>query len=322
MRHASRVALAPRVGRVAATAFLFAFINLNRPLVLETARPWRPLPPPELEPMKLGIGSYTYGWHSGTYGWELTRDHPHLTAQTLIERAAAFGVPVVQIVLRPALDEMDPVELADVRALAKARHVDIEVGTSGCDPAVLRRWLTVARALDARLMRTIFTQPSPGLAREEARLREILPEFRQAGVALAVENHETSSFCELRHMVDAIGDPHVGVCLDTVNSLGRGEGVWEVAEALLPVTINLHVKDFTVTRGGTDMGFTITGAPTGRGRLEIPRLLERMRDHRPDVSVILEQWTPLTGTMEAAIAEQERWAAEGVPYLQRLLGGQ
>jgi 3-oxoisoapionate decarboxylase len=165
-------------------------------------------------------------------------------------------------------------------------------------------------------MRTIFTQPSAGLAQEEAQLREVLPEFRQAGVALAVENHETSSCHDLRRLVETVNDPNLGVCLDSVNSLGRGEGVWEVAEVLLPFTINLHVKDFTVTRGGTDMGFTITGAPTGTGKLDILRLLARLHGYRPDATVILEQWTPLGVSVEAAIAEQESWGVEGVRYLK------
>jgi sugar phosphate isomerase/epimerase len=269
--------------------------------------------------MRLGIGSYTYGWHSGTYGGELTKGRTNLTAEELIERAAGFGIQVVQIVLRPALEAMDDAALARIRALAEARRVEIEVGTAGSDPPTLHRWLRAACALNARLMRTIFTQPSPGLVEEEARLRDILPEFRRAGVALAVENHETSGVKDLRRLVDAIGDPHLGVCLDTVNSLGRGEGVWEVAEVLMPVTLNLHVKDFTVTRSATDMGFTVTGAPTGQGKLNVPHLLERMHTHRPDVSAILEQWTPLTGTIEAAIAEQERWAEGGVRYLKEQL---
>lgn len=269
--------------------------------------------------MRLGIGSYTYGWHSGTYGWELTQDRPHLSAEQLIERAAQLGVPLVQIVLRPALDALDDAALARVRALAEARGVEIEVGTTGSDPAQLRRWLHAARVVNARLMRTIFTEPSPGLREEEAKIREVLPDFRQAGCALAIENHETSSYQDLRRLVDGLDDPLVGVCLDTVNSLGRGEGVWEVAEALLPVTLNLHVKDFTVVRGGTNMGFTVTGAPTGTGKLDIPRLLARLHGYRPGASVILEQWTPQIGTIENSIAEQERWAEAGVPYLCRLL---
>lgn len=269
--------------------------------------------------MRIGIGSYTFGWHSGTYGWELTKDRPRLVAEDLIERAAQFGLPVVQIVLRPALDEMDDAALQRLRALAEARQVEIEVGTTGSAPAELLRWLRVARAVNARLMRTIFTQPSAGLSQEAAQLREVLPEFRQAGVALAVENHETSSCHDLRRLIDTLADEHLGVCLDSVNSLGRGEGVWEVAEVLLPVTINLHLKDFTVTRGSTDMGFAITGAPTGTGKLDIPRLLARLHAYRPDASVILEQWTPLGASLEAAIAEQERWAMEGVRYLQQAM---
>lgn len=85
------------------------------------------------------------------------------------------------------------------------------------------------------------------------------------------------------------------------------------------MTLNLHVKDFTVVRGGTNMGFTVTGAPTGEGKLDIPRLLARMYACRPDASVILEQWTPQMGTIEQSIAEQERWAEAGVPYLRRLI---
>jgi len=269
--------------------------------------------------MRLGIGSYTYGWHSGTYGWDLTRDRVHLTAEEMIERAARFGLSVVQIVLRPALDECDDGALARIRELAVARKVNIELGTTGSDPVQLHRWLRVARAVDARLMRTIFTEPSVGLREEQARIREILPEFRKAGCTLAIENHETSSCQELRWLIDEIADPMVGVCLDTVNSLGRGEGVWEVAEVLLPVTQNLHVKDFTVVRGGTNMGFSVTGAPTGRGKLDIPRLLARMHALRPGVSVILEQWTPHAGTIENSILEQEQWAEAGVPHLQKLI---
>jgi sugar phosphate isomerase/epimerase len=67
------------------------------------------------------------------------------------------------------------------------------------------------------------------------------------------------------------------------------------------------------------MGFTITGAVTGQGKLDVPRLLRRMHDTRPDVGVILEQWTPLIGTVEESIAEQERWAVEGVRYLKEAI---
>jgi sugar phosphate isomerase/epimerase len=211
--------------------------------------------------------------------------------------------------------------LARLRALADRLGVEIETGTSGSDPQILSGWIQAGRILGSRLMRTIFTKPSAGLAREKAQLLEILPELRSANMALAIENHETTSCRELRDLIEAVDDPLIGGCLDPVNSLGRGEGTWEVVEALMPVTLNLHVKDFTVTRGSTDMGFTVTGARTGEGQLEIPRLLERMRAQRPDVSVILEQWTPLTGSIDEAVLEQERWAVDGVTRLRKWVEG-
>jgi hypothetical protein len=67
------------------------------------------------------------------------------------------------------------------------------------------------------------------------------------------------------------------------------------------------------------MGFAVTGAVTGRGRLDIPRLLAAMNRHNPEVGVILEQWTPISDTVEDAIREQEGWAEKGVAYLKQAL---
>ena len=44
--------------------------------------------------MRLGISSYTYGWAVGT---DTHRPPGALTAHDLIDRAAAFGVRVVQL---------------------------------------------------------------------------------------------------------------------------------------------------------------------------------------------------------------------------------
>lgn len=268
--------------------------------------------------MRLGIGSYTYGWASGVYAPGLTTHLPRLSARDLIDRAAGYGLHLVQMVVRPALDELDDAEIAGLASYARRRGVTIETGTTGSDPVVLRRWLRVSRALGAPLMRTIFTDASPGLERERKNLREVLPAFREAGIAIAVENHERYSCDELLALLDDLGEG-VGVCLDTVNSLGRGEGVREVIEALLPRTISLHVKDFRAVRGETDMGFTIAGAITGEGCLDIPALLAGMKRCNPEVGVIIEQWTPLTGSVADTVVEQERWADTGVAFLNEVV---
>jgi L-ribulose-5-phosphate 3-epimerase UlaE len=94
--------------------------------------------------------------------------------------------------------------------------------------------------------------------------------------------------------------------------------VEEVTRALLPFTACLHVKDYTVIRGKTDMGFTIVGAPAGEGRLDIPDQLSRLEEANPQASVVLEQWTPFADTIAQTITLQEQWASRGIHYLKKL----
>jgi sugar phosphate isomerase/epimerase len=268
--------------------------------------------------MRLGIGSYTFGWATGTYGWTLTQDREQLTPEALIDRAAELEVDLVQICVRPALHEMSGEELANICSYAKERGIQIEVGTKGSDPEQLRTYLEIAKVLEAPLVRTIFTEASPDLVREHDQLKEITAIYEKERIHLAIENHEMYSYKSLAALLERLSCRFIGVCLDTVNSLGRGEGVEEVTEVLLPFTACLHVKDYTVIRGDTDMGFTIVGAAAGQGRLDIPNQLRRLKAANPQASVVLEQWTPFSDTIEQTIALQEQWAERGISYLKTI----
>jgi L-ribulose-5-phosphate 3-epimerase UlaE len=94
--------------------------------------------------------------------------------------------------------------------------------------------------------------------------------------------------------------------------------VEEVTRALLPFTACLHVKDYTVIRGDTDMGFTIIGTPAGQGKLNIPDQLIRLKEANPQAGVVLEQWTPFADTIEQTVAVQEQWAEQGIRYLKKV----
>jgi len=104
----------------------------------------------------------------------------------------------------------------------------------------------------------------------------------------------------------------VGVVLDTTNSLGASQGPEAVVEALGPRTINLHLKDYVVYRHSYMFGFTIEGRPAGQGHLDIPWLLQRMKDLGRNPNVILELWTPKQPTLAETIALEERWAAASI----------
>lgn len=269
--------------------------------------------------MRLGIGSYSYGWAVGTYPGPAPANYPFLTAADLIDRAVQLDVSVVQICVRPDLATMDENELATIRRDAEEGGVALEVGTMGSDADHLLDFLRIASELDARLVRTIFTQPSPGLVQERQSVERIEPQYAAAGVTLAIENYEMAGYDDLRVFVQGIDSEHVGVCLDTVNSLGRGEGVREVTDALMPYTKCLHVKDFRVVRNESNMAFAVVGAPAGEGLLDVSAQMRMLASVHPEASVILEQWTPFQGDFERTVQTEQEWAKRGIAHIKAAL---
>ena len=266
--------------------------------------------------MNIGIGSYTYGWASGAYGGDLTRDNGGLSAYELIDYANHFGVAVVQFCIRPALHTMSKEQLRDIALYAENNNVQIEVGTAGIEN--LDRYIDVANAIGAFLVRLLITNPSESLNRETAFLKGIASKCENLGVSVAIENHEKYRTSDLVNMLAEVDNDMIGVCLDTVNSLGRGEGVQEVTNRLLSHCLNLHLKDFTATRASGNMGFTVTGAALGTGRLPIRWLIGRVAGANPRASIILEQWTPFRTSLDATIAVEARWAREGIAVLKEI----
>jgi len=270
---------------------------------------------------RLGIGSYTFGWASGAYSSKeisSSRSIPCLSSEDLIDKAVSLGVQVVQICDRPALHELSSGQIRSLADHARRHGIEIEVGTTGTDPDHLNRYIEIAQQLNSHLLRTLMGEPTKGFAEEGRHLAGLIPALERADVVLAIENHERYSCHDLARLVRHLSCARIGVCLDTVNSLGRGEGVREVVETLMPNARCLHVKDFAAVRGSANMGFSIVGAIAGRGRLDIPAQLSAYLKAYPSGSVILEQWTPFGANLEESIRLQEDWAREGLRYLKGL----
>jgi len=268
--------------------------------------------------MRLGIGSYTYGWAVGVPGSE---PETPLTPDGLIQRAARLGVRVVQVCDNLPLDKLGEVALASLANQAQREQVCIEVGTRGIAPQHLRTHLQLARRLGSPILRTVIdaAQHRPATHEVVRLLSEVLPEFEQSGVTLALENHDRFTARELADIIMALGSQQVGICLDTVNSFGAREGPEVVADTLAPFTVNLHVKDFTVRRVDHQMGFVVEGRPAGQGRLDVPWLLRKLSAAGRDPNAILELWTPPEEALGDTIAKERRWAEESVTYLRTLI---
>ena len=265
--------------------------------------------------MRLGIGSWSYPWAIGVQGYP--QPESPLSALGLLEKARAAGVGLVQIADNLPLDRLEAPELDRLRTGADALGVALEAGTRGVRPEHLARYLGIARFLGARLLRTLAD--TADLAQAEAWIREALPEFAAAGVTIALENYERHTARDLARLVERLDSPWVGVCLDTVNSLGALETPRQVLEALAAHAVNLHVKDFDVVRVESGMGFAVVSRPAGEGRLEIPALLERIGRYGREPSVILELWPPFTETAQRTILLEEEWVKRSVQYLKPLL---
>ena len=244
-----------------------------------------------------------------------------LGAEDLLARAEELGVGVVQFADNLPLDRFSETELDALRARARQRGLELEVGTRGCRPERLRESIAAAQRLESGLLRVVLDQEGDEPSPEEvtARLQAVVPELESAGLTLAIENHDRFPAATLLGILGGIGSERVGICLDTANSFGCLEGPDAVMDVLGPRVVNLHIKDFVVRRVPHQMGFLIEGRPAGQGQLDIPSILSRLREMGRDPNVILELWPPPESTVAAAVEKETAWAKESIRYLRPLV---
>lgn len=270
--------------------------------------------------MKLGIGSYSFTWAMGVEGYDLP-PQKLLTALGLIEKASDLGIGLVQICDNPALHLMDKLELEELQRASRKLGVSLEIGTRGISPEHLLKYLDIAKYLDAKIVRTIIQNPDgiPDIKQAAILLKKALPLFAEAGVAIAVENHERHTVAELAWLINSLQSPWIGICLDTVNSFGAIECPEKVIKELAPYTINLHIKDFKVNRVKSQMGFSIVGCPAGEGMLNIDEVFKVLKQHKKDPNIILELWTPFNETVQKTILEENEWVLKSIKNLRNKL---
>ena len=256
--------------------------------------------------MSVGVSSYAYRWAVQSGGMDVS---------ALLERARDAGAEVVQICDNLPLDGLPDGALADLAGRGNALGLTLELGVKGSRPEHLRRAVTVARRIGARLLRTIVAAPgwAPSFDEAVGAVRAVLPDLRAAGVTLAIENHFYLPPAELARLVETVGDPLVGVCLDPLNSITQLVGVGETVRTLAPLAVSLHVKDAVVSRRGT--GFLVSGCPLGEGLVDVPGLLAAVRGAGRSPNVLLEGWMDRLEDEAATLAQEEDWVRRGIAYL-------
>jgi len=269
--------------------------------------------------MRLGIGTYACTWAIGVPGHSAPREP--MTPHAFLNWAAELGLRVVQIADNLPLDRLSLSELRELVRHAGVLGISIEVGTRGILPEHLRNYLRIARECCSPLLRVVVdTADHRPSAKEIVEiLRCQVPEFAASRVTLAIENHDRFPCRVLVGILEKLNTERVGICLDTVNSFGALEGPEVVVSTLAPWVVSLHLKDFQVRRASHMMGFTVEGCPAGQGRLDVARLISKLKKEGRDPNAILELWPSPEPTIEQTIAKEKDWARASVEYLRTLI---
>jgi 3-oxoisoapionate decarboxylase len=262
--------------------------------------------------MAIGLGTYAYFWRCSD-------EVPHpLELEAMIEETAELGGEVFQICFYPKLEGRTPAELERLRQRAESLGVVLELGTRGLETAHLMRYLELARALDARFVRTLFNSETLRPTFDEARelLQRVLPSYAENGVRIGLETYEQVPVQVLVDIVEQIDSPSLGICLDPANTVARLEMPRDVIDRTAAHVVNLHVKDFTFKRREGWVGFTLEGSPLGQGLLDYAYERAVVRPRERGINQIIEHWLPWLSNAEETRRAEAEWTRTSLEWLK------
>jgi sugar phosphate isomerase/epimerase len=265
--------------------------------------------------MELGISSYSFPWSIGVK--DFTPEHP-MNGLELLQYAHTKNIRHVQFGDNLPLHLLQEKELVDLKNAADELSVQIQVGTKRLTVENVQAYIAITNIAGADFIRMVIDDADYRPTENEVIkiIKDLLPQLEDAGVCLAIENHDRFSVKTLKHIIESTDPRWVAICLDTVNSLGAGEGINEVVACLAPYTINLHIKDFIIERVDHKMGFKVSGCVTGEGMLNIPWLIEELSKAGRCTTATLEVWSDPEKTIEATTCKEREWVEKSISYLK------
>lgn len=264
--------------------------------------------------MPIGLSTYAYTWRASSH-----MPAP-LTLKNMLDDTAGLGGHVFQICDYPSIEDCTHTELSDLAAQARELDITLELGTRGLGFDKLNRYLDIAAALDASLLRSMFndaeSRPTPADA--EQHLRDIAPRLEREGVTLALETYEQVSVDTLMATIEAVDHPRIGICLDPSNCVAALEMPEDVIERTADRVMNLHVKDFQFTRADGWVGFRLAGCPLGEGQLAFDAMLESVAPVERGINLIVEHWLDWQGNADNTAATEAEWTRHSMNVLRSI----
>lgn len=120
----------------------------------------------------------------------------------------------------------------------------------------------------------------------EAFLRKLAPIARDLGIHMNLETHEEITTFEVLRLVEAVGTDVMGVVLDTLNPMQRGEHPVFAARRVAPFVRQTHMKDayFAIVPGGV----VIQSRACGEGVIDFAAIIAALAAHNPGLNLSLE----------------------------------
>jgi 3-oxoisoapionate decarboxylase len=233
----------------------------------------------------------------------------------------AAGLKLDGVFLQDSLDpDRERLEhLKEIGAYAKQLKLHLETGIGPVLPAspeaaetsrkLLLTGLERAKACGSPLMRVIHAGDRAHLPKAPMEtniksmiqlLKSVQPQFQDAGIKIAIENHKDLQAWEMREVFEGAGKEWVGSYLDTGNPVFVAEDPLTTVETLGPYALCVHLRDSVIYE--SPGGAMVQWVPLGEGNIDFHAIVAKVREMKPDVYVYIK---PITGR-----------PAQLIPYLE------
>lgn len=282
-----------------------------------------------------GTGTGRLRGHSFRLGLDTYTLHRSLTAEDprnrkdlwwVLDHLDELGLKGLQIDPSHFPGDDDKI-LRKLESTVKPRGYYLEFGMGGWDVRRLEARIRLTARFGGRAVRTFCGSEKNSQAELKNFILWATPAFREAGkiaedhgVDIAVENHGDFRSGQLKELLDRVGHPRVGACLDTGNSLFRKEDPIGCARALAPYTRSMHLKDW-VTSWLPDGTMQWKEAVPGKGQVPLVEILRMVLRHRRDLYIALEVPVHPSNDETETVAREWRHLVASVAATRQILAG-
>lgn len=281
--------------------------------------------------MKTGLNQFSYHrFYGDVFPSEIDPGH-RWTLRDFLDRAQVLDVQQIALhthyLTEDNISNLSKLLMQfDLSCILEWGHPEgLKMGTSPEAVADLRRWFSVAQAVECRLMRIVAGYPTwrgqepleTQMDRLVPILKELCCEAEEKGLTLAIENHADFTPDELITLVDRVDHKTLRICFDTGNCVRLGADLIKSARRIAPSTAMVHLKDLKILEASIgDPNALWPSAPLGEGSMDIRQALNVLHRHGFEGPVFIEMAAmhPDWPDEQQAVAQSVNWLYEYIPF--------